>query len=52
MVVGAGTRYHSNLMAALGQTYGEIGQVLSRRGDVRVEGLIEEEEGQKKMLKG
>jgi hypothetical protein len=38
-------------MAALGQTERNLGQVLPGRHHVRVEGLVEEEEGQNQKLK-
>jgi hypothetical protein len=40
-----------DLVAALDQPHGHLGQVLPGRHHVRVEGLVKEEEGQKEKLK-
>src|ERR1039458_812406 len=45
LVVGALAGNDRNLVAALNQAQGDLGQVLPGRHYVRVEGLVEEEEG-------
>ena len=51
MVVSPAAGDHRDLVAALDQAHGNLGQILPGRHHVRVEGLVEEEEGQKEKQK-
>ena len=44
MVISPSAGHHRHRMAALGQPQGQVRQVLRGRDDVRVEGLVEQQE--------
>src|SRR5438552_18584529 len=48
MVIRAAAGKEHDLMAALGETLGQLSEVLAARRDIRMEGLIKEEELQKR----
>ena len=49
MVISAAAGKDHDLMAALGETLGQLSEVLAARRDIRMEGLVEEEETQGKV---
>jgi len=51
LIVGAPAGDYGYLVAALDEAQGHVGQVLPGCHDVRVKGLVQEEEGHKRMLR-